>query len=417
MNLKNKTALVIDNGLFFHLADVLSREFGKVLYWTPWQKAFPKLVDKSLGVGFENVQRVDDRFEHYDDADVLVYPDVGYGPEQVYWRSKGKPVWGAGYGEALELERVLTKKLLAKLELPVGPYSVVVGCDALRTYLQEHKNVWVKMSALRGDAETFSSKSYELVEPVINDLEARLGPHADRQEFVVEESIESELEIGYDGWGVDGKWSETCILGIEVKDAGYIGSVQQYKNVNQILKASNTALSQTLQKNQFRGFYSSEVRVGKDKRAYLIDPCCRAGSPPSEVYVEMYSNWGEIIWGGAHGEVVEPKVVAKYGAELMIESTWAETHWQAVSYPKEVAQWVKWKNPCILKGQTYIVPTDTKLSLIGAVVGLGNTVQAAIDQCVKHRALIQGYSIYSEDDCFDEALKRVDVARKMGISF
>lgn len=416
-NLKNKTALVIDNGLFFHFAEVLSRGFGKVLYWSPSITAFPKSNSRRVGSGFPNVHRVDERFEHFDEADILVYPDVGYGGEQVYWRNKGKAVWGSGYGEGLELERARTKKLLSRIGLPVGPYQVVNGLSSLRLHLQKHPNVWVKLSAMRGDAETFCSKSYELIEPFLDDLEVRLGPIAREQEFVVETQIDSDLEIGYDGYCVDGKFAKTGIVGIEVKDAAYIGSVQEYEKMTEFLKVPNKALGETFKKYQFRGLYSSEVRIGKDKTGYLIDPCCRAGSPPSEVYVEMYSNWADVVWGGSHGEMVEPKMVKKYGAELMLESTWAETKWQAVKVPKEIQQWVKWKMPCVIDEQQYVIPTDNKMSLIGAVVGLGDTPQLAIKQCLKHRELIQGYSLHSENDSFDEALEKVEVARKMGVNF
>lgn len=420
MSLKNKTALVIDNGLFFHFAQKLSESFGRVLYWSPSITAFPKSNNRRIGEGYTpQVLRVNERFEWYDEADILVYPDVGYAGEQAYWRSIGKPVWGAGYGEGLELERVKTKKLLAKLGLPVSPYVVLNGIPALREHLKKNQNVWVKLSAMRGDSETFCAKSYELVQPVLDDLEVRLGPIAREQEFVVESEVKSDLEIGYDGYTVDGQFGKHGIVGIEVKDAAYVGAVQEYEKLPEFIKRPNTALVDTFKKYKFRGLYSSEVRVsaGKDKTAYLIDPCCRAGSPPSEVYVEMYSNWGDVVWGGGHGDVVSGVPTCKWGVQLMIESSWAEGHWQAVRVEEQDKKWVKWKNPCMIDQQQFVVPTDNKMSLIGAVVAIGNTLQEALKTCKERRGRIQGYGLHSEDDAFDEAVERMEVARRMGVLF
>lgn len=416
-NLKSKTCLVIDNGLFFHFADVLSRGFGRVLYWTPWQKAFPKNNDKLPGHGFSNVERVDERFEWYDKADVLVYPDVGYGGEQEYWRGHGKPVWGAGYGEELELERAKTKSLQKRLGIPTGPYEVFKGVNSLRDYLKKHENVWVKISALRGDAETFQSKSYDLVAPLLDDLAVRLGPKATSQEFIVEEQLDAELEVGYDGFVIDGKFARTGIIGIEVKDAAYVGVVKPYAELPSCLTGVNNKLSPVFAKYKYRGAFSSEVRVTKDRTAYLIDPCCRLGSPPSEVYVEAYSNWPEIVWGGSHGELVEPKPVAKYLAELMLESSWAETHWQSVYVEKGFERWVKWKYPCVMDGNHYIVPNDNKVSLIGAVIGMGQTMQAAIEACKTNRSKVKGYGLHSEDSALDDAVECVEKAKKVGVVF
>lgn len=419
MNLESKTCLVIDNGLFFHFAEVLSRKggFGKVLYYTPWQKAFPKTNDQLPGTGFDRVERVNERFEHFDEADVLVYPDVGYGGEQAYWRAKGKPVWGAGYGEALELDRVSFKKLLKKLSMPVGDYVVVHGVQALREYLKNHEDVWVKLSAMRGDAETFNAKNLDLVEPLLKELEVRLGPRARNQEFVVEKKLDAKLEIGFDGYNVKGKFASTGIMGVEVKDAAYLGVVKPYIALPSFIREANTKLSPVFSRYDYRGLFSSEIRVTEDKTAYFIDPCCRAGSPPSEVYVEAYSNWPEIVWGGAHGELVEPKPVAKYLAELMIESSWAESHWQSVEVNSEAKPFVKWKYPCVIDGVTYIIPNDQKVSLIGAVVGIGDTIKDAIKRCLDNRAAIKGYGLHSEDSALEEAVKVIEGAKALGVMF
>ena len=179
----------------------------------------------------------------------------------------------------------------------------------------------------------------------------------------------------------------------------------------------NKKLSPIFARYEYSGLYSSEVRITKEKVGYLIDPCCRAGSPPSEVYVEIYSNWPEIVWGGAHGEVVTPKAVCKYGVELMIESSWAEEHWQAVEVPKELRKWVKWKHPCVLQGQEYVIPNEQKIGLIGAVVAVDDTIQGAIKKCLAYRKEVKGYCLQSDEQALEMAVKEVEKAKKVGVVF
>lgn len=416
-NLKDKVALVVDNGLFVSFAQTLSREFKSVLYWTPWWSAFPKSNDRLIGQGVPGIERVNELFDVMDRADIVIFPDVYMGDLQVHLEEHGKRVWGGRYGEELELDRWGLKKFLAKVGLPVPPAERMIGTKKLREYLKENDDKWVKVSLVRGDFETRYASNYRLIEPWLDHLEHKLGAKKFIEEFIVEDSINPAVEIGYDGFTVDGKWPETAIFGVEIKDQGYIGVVRPYAELPEPVRDVNKHLENALAKYRYRGNISTEIRYTPDGKSFLIDPCARLGSPPSEVYQELYSNWGEIIWNGAVGEMTKPKAVAKYAVEALIHSAWADKEWAPVYIPDDVRQWVKLRNHTVIEGKDYVVPQDVGLPEIGAVVGIGDTLLEAIQACKNHADAVEGFDIDIKLDSIDEALTEIQKSADLGIEF
>lgn len=416
-DLKSKVALVVDNGLFVSFAQMLSREFGRVLYWTPWQSGFPKSNDRLIGQGLKGIERVNELFDVVESADIVIFPDVYMGDLQVYLEQQGKRVWGARYGEELELDRWGLKKFLAKVGLPVPPAKRVVGIEKLREYLKENGDKWVKVSLVRGDFETRYAKNYRLIEPWVDHLEHKLGAKKFIEEFIVEDAIEPAVEIGYDGYTIDGKWPAQAILGYEIKDCGFIGVVRPYGELPEPVRDVNKHLENVLAKYRYRGNFSTEIRYTPKGESFLIDPCARLGSPPSEVYQELYSNWGQIIWDGAIGKMVNPEAIAKYAVEALIHSSWADKEWAPIYFPEEVRQWVKLRNHTIIGGKDYVVPQDVGLPEIGAVVGIGDTLIDAIKTCKAHADQIEGFDIDVKLSSIGDALKEIEQAEELGIGF
>src|SRR5260370_15468822 len=95
-DLQSKTALCYDHGTFVELAARLARDFGRVLYFQPWQSAFPCMKDCAIGLGVPDVERVYNFWDVVDKVDIFVFPDVWDGDLQAYLRGQGKPVLGAG---------------------------------------------------------------------------------------------------------------------------------------------------------------------------------------------------------------------------------------------------------------------------------------------------------------------------------
>lgn len=406
--LSRKTVCVVDNGLFVELAVTLAKSFGRTLYATNWISTFPRSNALRLGAGIPGIERVNSIDDVEDIVDCWVFPDIFQGPLQERLRRRGARVWGSGRGEALELERAKSKKWLANLGLPVGPYEVVTGMKELRRYLKEHDDQFVKISRTRGDMETFRSPHYRLIEPRLNELEHGLGPVAEEQEFVVEESIEARLEVGFDGFAVDGLYPGRALHGVEAKDSGYIGRVVPYGSLPGPLKFVNAKMAPLFEAMKYRGFWSSEIRVAKDNTPYLIDPCCRMASPPGELYLHLIENLADVIWAGSAGEMVQPKWRHPWGAQIVLKSPWAEQNWQPVDFPQELREHVKLHYLTMVGDRHYFVPQHVEMPEIGSVVAGGDTKEAAIKAVTEIAKQIEGYDIDYKVEALEQAAADMD---------
>jgi len=417
-DLSTKVVTVIDCGIFPDVALTIAPAFKQCFYFSPWQSAFPSSSKILPGDGFDEMERVKWKWKAVAKSDLIIFPDVYFGDEQEFLAKMGIPIWGARRGEMLELNRAGAKELMKEVGLPVGRYEVIHGVRKLRDYLKSNENVWVKLSCNRGDAETFHSPRYDLIKPRIDDIEHRLGAKATIIEFVVEDSIDGEqtVEFGYDGFVINGQWPVRSFFGVERKDEGFKGRVIEYADFPPVLKKPNELLTPYFKEHNYRGFYSSELRVTDQETAFLIDPCCRAASPPHEIYMEIFDNWPEIMWQGAHGELAEPHTVKKYGVCAMIHSTWATKNWLPIRYPDSVRPYVKLRYHCRIDGVDYFVPQpDSDLPEIGAVIGLGDTMEEAEDHLRENAAQIQAYDIDIKLGCLEDADEDIEKAKQYGI--
>src|SRR6266404_6489108 len=73
---KDVTACVVDHGLFIELAVRLSREYKRVLYYSPWEGGFPHLENCVLGDGYGEIERCNDIWAYKTHIDLFVFPDL-----------------------------------------------------------------------------------------------------------------------------------------------------------------------------------------------------------------------------------------------------------------------------------------------------------------------------------------------------
>lgn len=274
MNLKSKSALIYDYGTFLPLAQRLSKDFGKVMYFTPWESKSPQFKLTLPGKDVPGVTRVNKFFDYIDEADVIIFPDCTNSDLQLHLEACGYNVFGSRNGCELEQDRVLSKEIFKKAKLPVGPYEVIKGIDKLRKYLKTHEDVFIKVDCMRGDFESFKSCNYEYISTKLDNIEHILGRAKNEVEFIVEEELPDKVEVGYDGYCIDGKFPKKTLFGIEIKDLGYIGVFTDHNKLPEPVHLINDALIPYFTKYQYRNFFSTEVRVGKDKKGYPIDLTC-----------------------------------------------------------------------------------------------------------------------------------------------
>jgi len=399
-----------------------AKDFGKTNYFSPWVSSFPLSNSLLPGDGFDNVTRLKWLFDEIKQSDLLVFPDVYFGDVQVFLQDMGKRVWGGRRGEFLELYRQSSKEIMSAHGLPVAPFEVVTGLDSLRSFLKSNPRTWVKISLTRGDMETWFSESYDLSETYIDGLEFRLGAKSKIMRFICEESIPKDpdqpcIETGYDGYSIDGQFPKNGFFGFEIKDKGYIIKCLPYDDLPPQVRQVNDALSPWLKQKQYRGFFSTEIRITSDNKPYCIDPCCRCGSPPNEIYQELVSNWSEILWSGADGTLVEPKFTHSFGVEVLIHSPRASKEWVPIRFPEEIRPYVKLRNHTRIHNLDYFVPQPpSELPEIGAVLGVGDSLDQAIQHLKDNAAQIKAYDLDIQLDSIDDALNEIEKAKQFGIS-
>ena len=411
--------MFVDHGLFISQALRLAQDLKKVYVYTPWESGFPSMTSL-IGTGYDEIEVVLSPFPYIDEVDVWVFPDVNHGPLQQYLADQGKAVWGCKMGECAELDREGMKQILKALDLPVGKFTHIVGLDNLRTFLQENdgKTHYCKVSRWRGTFETFACTHYRDVEPKINEIEHKIGPLKEIIEFTVEEELADRVEVGTDGFVIDGKQPSQLMAGIEVKDLCYVGKFVKYKDLPEPVRRFNDRMEPVFKAWGYRGWMSSEVRIGSDLNPFMIDACTRSPSPPNECWQLLYSNFSEIIYYGAHGIMVDPEPAAKFAAEILIHSSWAAGKWQPVNIDPDVREFVKLRNSMKFGDREYISPIQGELPEIGAVVGLSDeSIEDAIDQAFKNAEGVSGYYIEIPKASTETALEQIAKLDELGLNY
>lgn len=418
MNHRDHCACVVDLGLYTSLAVRLAKDFGKVYYMSEWQEPFAKSKNQMVGKGLPGVTRIENIWDVKDEVDLFLFPDIYDGPLQRELVRQGKRVWGSMDGDELEILRAESKEHMKALGLNVGPYEVVTGMDALRKYLQKNEDRYVKIPGYyRGDAESFHSPSYDYIEPVLNELECTLGPFSKLMPFIVEESLPEAVEVGYDGYCVDGQYPKLAMVGIEVKDASYVLRVMPYTETPQQLQDVNDALADTFKKYKYHNWFSSEVRITEDGDAYPLDLTCRQPSPPGELEQLMWKNLADIVWFGAEGKCIDPEPAGEWGAEIILKAKymWTEENWMAVEIPKGCEDNVTLRSDCVIDGVRYIIPTSAGAPEFGSIVAVGDTMQEAIDLCKEIAEKIDGCYIDKNPGALDDANAEIEKLSEFGI--
>jgi hypothetical protein len=416
-NLKTKSVLVADHGLFMEVAPRLAREFGEVKLWVPWMSGYPKAAPAFVGTGLPGVERVQNFWDHAPDVDLIVFPDLYMADMAEVCRGRlNKPVWSHLRAESLELDRMGTRRLQADLGIAAPKTKYFVGVAALADYLRNHEDKWVKISTFRGDGETWHHETWHTTEVYLDHFRNRVGALADSYEFLVEDNVEG-IEVGYDGFTVRGEWPEASYWGFEVKDQGYIGKFSPYGELPKPMRDINAKVASILKEESATGFCSFEFRLTKGGEAMMIDPCLRLGSPPSEGTMEGYDNLGEIIWEGAHGRLAPVVSAGEFIAIAMMHSSFALTNWVPIDVPKGIERWVKLRNKAVIDGKIYHVPTQGDMPEIGAVVAVADDLDKAISLVKERAAQVKGYLIEVHVESLDAAQEEIEKAKDYGIDF
>jgi len=406
--------LVYDFGLFTEAAARLVRDGAEVFYYVPWGEAFPKSNKAIIGENFDGLKRILNFWEYVDEVDLFYFPDTHCGDLVEYLKQRDYMVAGVGQAEKLELDRWYGRQIQEQVGLPTQNTRKIKGLNALNDLLQKEKNLFIKLNIFRGDVESFRHSDYDSSKPLLDHLQYELGPKAEYLNFIVEEEIDG-LEPGLDGIVFEGDNLSPCMLGYEKKGCGYIGSVMPYDEVPKQLKDVNDALVPVFEEMQTRFFFSTEVMVPNETQGYLIDYTLRHAAPTvSAIQTELIENYGDVIYGLASGEKIQPIMSHRYAAAVAIESDWADKHWLKVNVPDELRQWFKFRMACSFDNNYYALPGFCSL---GSMVVLGDSVEEVVDTLKERAEEVKAYQININTSKFEEIQEDIQRGEELGISF
>lgn len=411
--------MVVDTGLFTDAAITLSKKFKKVYYCNPgWVGATPRQNDAEIGKGMEGIELVSDiHIPEFDSIDLFVFFDIYFGQMQVWLEGQGKAVWGSRMAEEFEIDRIKCREAMCEVGLPCANYEVITGMDKLRAFLKENDDKFVKTNKWRGTMETLYAKNYKFACPRLDKLEYDLGPFAKATKFLVEDSIPDCAETGVDAWCIDGKFPKHHMGGVEIKDLCYVARMLDRVDIPEPVRRWEEKMAPKFKALGYRGFYSTEVRIGKDKVPYMIDATMRLGSPPGELEQFLFTNFADIIWFGANGIMQEPETEFEYGAQAIISSPWAEENFQPISFPEKFREHIKLRNAVKIDGEYYCVPQEVGACEIGSVVTGGDTLEEAIAKLAEVADEISGYQIKIPLHAFEDAEAELGKLKKFGLDF
>jgi hypothetical protein len=402
--------------VFEFVAERLAREFEHVVYYNGMGDPFPRAPHHAAGEGVRQIDRVreEDFWREVPRSQCVMFPYLYTSGIQEYLRASGVPTWGSGAASWLELDRWRFHELQKELGMPHADAELVVGLDALEAIIREVDDCYIKVSYWRGDFETFHHQSAHITQAWIDCKRAEFGPLGASYEFVVEYPIPDAAEVGYDGYIVNGKWGALGAIGYEVKNAGYIGKVLPYDEVPEPIRYTLETLAPFFGDTATN--YSNEIRVTSDGTPYLIDPCMRCGSPPTECLFEAFENWGEIILAGSHGQHVMPRPTCRYFAQIQVHSQWIKDRWMPIEYPKSLEKWVKCYSKVEVDGKFYIPPARDSTDIC-AVTAVGDTLEATVEQCLRRMEQFKGLDLEKKDEVFNDIFDTIQKGEEYGIDW
>jgi len=386
MKYKNLSCCLIDFGLFTELAVTMAKEFGKVYYYNPsWRNAFPTKRDITIGYGLQGIEVITDFWNYKDKIDFFVFPDVYMGDYLEELKRQGKICWGSGNMEWLELERWKFFEWLKANKMPIPLTEESIGVDELE---KDIKDKWfVKVEKYRGDTESFAGYDRKVEKEFFKTLRLQYGELSNEQSFIRQIGVDG-VEIGFDGYTVDGKYPRVSMWGYEVKGCCYVGKFSHYNSLPQAIRYVNEKMAPLFAAAKMKASISTEIRIPYDdkNKFFFIDPCMRLGNPPHQCQLAAIKNLPEIYYEGAQGRLIDPDYDEneKFVSMALMYSEFAIDHELMIQFPEKIRRFVKLKDLAFIHKNYFVIPPGgNKNKTIGGVVGVGPTMKESIDHCKK----------------------------------
>jgi hypothetical protein len=419
-DLKDIRCIVIDRGVFFPVAERLSRDLGEVCYYRPNGEDFETFAQAVRGHGHPDVTLIQEEqfYKLKRQTDLFVFPDCADSGLQYDLVQEGYAVWGskgAAKDEKLRGKWLDTCQLFG---LPMPKTHEIKGLAALQEFLlKEHpgEKYHIKISRFRGDMETWCSKSPEQVLNKIYLLYTKFGPFSEDIIFYTQEDLDTDIEGGADTYFAGGDYPDKIVLGYEKKGESYFATWKERSDMPTQIWQPMEAIHPFLKEHNYTNMVSSEIRV-KDGESYWLDPCFRFPSPAGEEELELYSNFSQIVLAGANGELVQPEMAAKFCGEAVISYSGDRDGWKSIRVPEEIQRWVKlYANGC-KEGVNHFPPV-TDPEAIGCAIALADTPEGVVDGLKDLAEQLKDQPVEIHINPIADLFKEIEEAEDAGIPF
>lgn len=412
---------VLDYGSFISLADTMGKKCKKSFYYSPFEQEYLGIERCCIGDGMDRFTRVDEymRPDFFDSVDLWIVPDIGFGGFQKYLRSLGKAVFGSMGADRLELYRTHFLKTIKECGLPVVNSEVCHGFSELYDYLKETNNKWVKINRYRANMETWHHIDFAHSERELERLAYTFGPLREGIVFVVQDPIEEDesspvLEVGYDGWCIDGWFADLSFQGYEAKNELYLGSLLEYEKQPKAVREVNERFSSVLEKYGYRNFFATEIRIKNDV-GYFTDPTNRMAGQTMEHLLNTCTNLPEVINAGAHGEIIKPEFSHKFAAEATLHYKGGGDGWKTFTVPDSISEKMKPYRCCFAEGSFHLPPN--KSDELGVIIGQGDSVEECITDLNRNFSQLENEPIWIDYEGFADLIAQIQDAETQGIEF
>ena len=420
-----KKFLIQDCGIYLNLAnDLAAKGENLVRYYTDYGSAFPSYREYATGDGmdkegktwgFEDLIKCDDFFDFIEESDCIGTFDCSKNDLIEFLRKlyPDKSIFGAGWMARLEDDRLMFKRFLEKLKLPVIPYTPVKGFDNLRKHLKENPGKVVKTNIFRKDFESLVCKDFQSVKQLLVNREPAFGCYADEMIFIVEDFVESVVEAGFDGFYTPAGGFQHFSYGIEFDKNFYLGRVGG--ELPDVLRSTLDVIDPYFAKKDYRGLISTEERIVSQKEHYFIDPCLRGAMPLGVLFGRYIKNWPEVMYNVGLNQPFEIDCDHKYVAAMSLTSRNAEDFFTYIKFAEGHRDDFRLMMACQDKeGNHYSVKG---LEAIVVAVAAGETPQEAVDNLKATGEWVEAHGLENDE------LKQIDIdetikkAASVGIVF
>ena len=403
--------LVVDTNLGLEHALRLGRDGYETYFAIVHGWAYPKTQDEICGYGFSEIKKIWDWGEGLErGANIVIFTDSGFGHLAEWLRSKGYHVIGAeSRGDRLELDRAYLRQILSKLGIKAPPGKVVKGVSGVaRAIRQASGKVYVKVSRVRGDVETFSASSPEEAEVMLSKGAFRvLGEDV---EFIVEKALDG-IEIGVDAWFNGKEFVPVVADTVEMKGSG---NATKFNSLEEsVWRDTLLKFEPWLKRRGYVGMFCLEGFYD-GSQIYVTDATPRFPYICSYAYPRLLNNYSEFTIGLAKGEEVEPEIAAKYSVQIGVYADDPDT-WRVIKYNRDDPEWIAYRRVIKKDGNIWFVPGDVVVAV--GISGNNNLEQAA--QLATNRAeAVETNNIYVQGREFISYLKQVlERGKDLGYEF